>query len=236
MFQVSYGMPLDDIRKAADQGYFIFKIKTGQPGTQQEMLTKDKQRLKDIHAVLKDLRTPHTPDGKLLYTMDCNGRYEHKDLLKSYIGYAEQIGALDQVLFIEEPFGELNETYVGDLELRIGADESAHDEASALRRIQQGYGVMVLKDIAKTLSVSVAIAKLAHEHNIPCICADLTVNPLLVNWNKNIAARVAPYPGLQMGMLETNGDMNYENWKTMLGYQPSSGASWNQVINGALLN
>ncbi|MFT3702093.1 MAG: enolase C-terminal domain-like protein [Agriterribacter sp.] len=232
MFQVSYGMPLQDIVDAVNQGYFVIKIKTGQPGTQPEMLQKDIERLTQIHTALKDLRTPHTANGKLIYTMDSNARYEKKETLLKYIDHARKIGALDQVLFIEEPLHEDNEASVADVGVRIGADESVHDEASALKRLKQGYGLLVLKGIAKTLSGSIPIAKLAYEHNVPCICADLTVNPILIDWNKNLAARVAPFPGLGMGMIETNGNMNYINWSKMVGYHPHNGALWTQVNNG----
>lgn len=232
MFQVSYGMPVTDIIHAVEKGYFVIKIKTGQPGTQAEMLAKDMDRLTQIHTALKDLRTPHTANGKLIYTMDSNARYERKETLLRYIDHAKKIGAFNQVLFIEEPLQEHNQEDVKDIEIRIGADESIHDEAAALRRLDQGYTLLVLKGIAKTFTRSIKIAKLAHERGIPCICADLTVNPILVDWNKNLAARVAPFPGLGMGMIETNGDMNYTNWATLQSRHPAAGASWKKVTNG----
>ncbi len=80
--------------------------------------------------------------------------------------------------------------------------------------------------------MSMKIAKLAHERNIPCMCADLTVNPILIDWHKNLAGRLAPFPGIGMGMMETNGDMNYKNWKNMVNYHPAAGASWMQVKDG----
>jgi len=43
-----------------------------------------------------------------------------------------------------------------------------------------GYGAITLKPIAKTMSMSLKIAQLAYERSIPCFCADLTVNPILV--------------------------------------------------------
>jgi hypothetical protein len=46
------------------------------------------------------------------------------------------------------------------------------------------------------------IAKVAKELNVPCFCSDLTVSPNLVSWNKNIAARSHPFPGLGTGLLE----------------------------------
>jgi hypothetical protein len=35
-----------------------------------------------------------------------------------------------------------------------------------------------------------------------------------------------------MGLLETNGDLNYRNWEKMLTYHPVSGASWTHGRNG----
>src|SRR5690606_31892990 len=96
-----------------------------------------------------------------------------------------------------------------------------------------GYGGFVLKGIAKTLSQTLKIAKLAEENNVPCACADLTVNPILVDWNKNLAARLKPFPGLDMGLMETNGNINYADWTTMEGYHPFPEAPWRQVNGGA---
>ncbi|MEP7258222.1 MAG: L-alanine-DL-glutamate epimerase, partial [Flavitalea sp.] len=72
----------------------------------------------------------------------------------------------------------------------------------------------------------------ALEHNVPCFCADLTVNPILVEWNKNIAARLPPLPGLKTGLLETNGKQNYKYWDKMCSYNPANGASWTQINKG----
>lgn len=132
----------------------------------------------------------------------------------------------------EEPFVESNNEHVGDLGIRIAADESVHVVADAEKRIAQGYGALVLKGIAKTLSQSMKIAAFAQEKNIPCLCADLTVNPVLVEWHKNLAARVAPFPGIGMGLMETNGDLNYKNWEKMMAWQRLAGASWMQRKNG----
>lgn len=232
MYPVPYGMPVKDLQLAAAEGYFVFKIKTGYPGTTAEMLEKDMERLSQVHQALKDLRTTQTPNGKLIYTMDANGRYEKKEWLMRYLDHAKKIGAFDHILFYEEPLAEHNEEDVSDTGIRIAADESVHDEASAIRRIEQGYKAMVLKGIAKTLSLSMKIARLAAEKHIPCLCADLTVNPVLIDWNKNLAARLMPFPGMGIGFMETNGDVNYRNWKTMQGYHPRAGASWMQARKG----
>ena len=89
-----------------------------------------------------------------------------------------------------------------------------------------------MKGIAKTLSLSLKIARLAAQKNKTCICADLTVNPILVDWHKNLAARLAPFPGLGMGMMETNGAMNYVRWKEMQQYHPMAGAPFTAVKQG----
>ncbi|WP_220392920.1 L-alanine-DL-glutamate epimerase [Chitinophaga lutea] len=232
LFQVPYSMPVADVVKAVEQGYFIIKIKTGYPGSQEEMLAFDMQRLTEIHHALKDLPASNTAHGRIWYTMDANGRYAEKDTLRKYLSHAKTIGAFDRILLYEEPFREDLTEPVNDLGVRLGADESVHSEKDALQRISQGYSVLVLKGIAKTLSLSMRIAKLAEERKIPCLCADLTVNPVLIDWHKNLAARLAPFPGIGMGLMETNGDMNYKNWAAMKSYHPAAGAPWMEVQQG----
>ena len=229
---MSYSVPIEEIKNAAEQGYFFMKIKIGQPGTQQEMLEKDKQRLSAIHAAIGHTETPHTKDGKLPYYFDANGRYENKETLLRLLDHARKIGAFDQIALIEEPFPEELEEHVGDIGVRIAADESAHTDDDALERIQMGYTAIALKAIAKTLSMTLKIAKTAQENNVPCFCADLTVNPILVDWNKNVAARLAPFPGLGLGLVETNGHQNYKNWDSMLKYHPCYNASWTKTRDG----
>ena len=232
LYTASYGLPVEELQKAVKQGYFIIKIKIGQSGTQAEMLQKDMERLTVVHQAIRDLSTDQTHDGKLIYTMDANARYEKKETLMRLLDHAKKIGAYKQILFIEEPLVEHNDENVADVGVQIAGDESVHDEASAIKRLEQGYGALVLKGIAKTLSLSMKVAKLAHDRGVPCICADLTVNPILIDWHKNLASRIAPFPGLGMGIMETNGDLNYRNWQTMLTYHPDAGASWTQPRNG----
>lgn len=235
MFQVSYGMSLEAIEEAVNKGYFIIKIKTGQPGSQEEMLRKDMSRLSEIHEALKDKSTSQTPNKKILYTMDANGRYEKRKTLERLIDHADDIGALDHILFVEEPLSEDNKQDVSDVGVPVAADDSVHNVKDAKERIDQGYRVLVLKGIAKTLSISLKIAKLAKDEGIPCVCSDLTVNPILVDWHKLLAAHLKPFPGLDMGIMETNGDMNYENWKTMQDYHPLGHAPWTKVMDGTFL-
>ena len=136
------------------------------------------------------------------------------------LDHAKKIGAFDQIALIEEPFAESNEVYVGDMGVTIAADESAHTVEDAARRIEQGYKAIVLKCIAKTLSMTLKIAQLAYEKKISCFCADLTVNPILVDWNKCVAARLAPFGKIDIGLQETNGHQYYKNWDKMMTYHP----------------
>ena len=229
---MAYSIPVSEIKDAADNGYFFMKIKIGQPGTQQEMLEKDKARLSEIHKAIGHYRTEHTSDGKLPYYFDANGRYEKKETLLKLIDHAKKIGAFDQIAIIEEPFPEHVEIDVSDIPLRLAADESAHTDSDAFERIQMGYKAIALKAIAKTLSMTMKIADVAKQNNVPCFCADLTVNPVLVDWNKNVAARLDPFPGLGTGLLETNGHQNYKNWQQMETYHPFTNAEWRKTKNG----
>lgn len=230
---MAYAIPVEEIKAAADQGYFFMKIKIGQPGTQEEMLEKDKARLSAVHEAIGKVPTTFSANGKLPYYFDANGRYEKKETLLKLLDHAKKIGAFDQIAIIEEPFPEELEINVTDIPVRLAADESAHTVEDALVRIQMGYKAIALKAIAKTLSMTIKIALAAQERNIPCFCADLTVNPILVEWNKNVAARLNSFPGLgSLGLLESNGHQNYKNWNTMMGYHPGKDASWVKVNKG----
>ena len=229
---MAYSIPVSEIKAATDQGSFFMKIKIGQPGTQAEMVEKDMLRITEIHKAIGNARTEHSLNGKLPYYFDANGRYEKKETLLRLLDHTKKIGAFDQIAIIEEPFAEELEIDIRDIPVRIAADESAHTEKDALKRIQMGYKAIALKAIAKTLSMTMKIAQTAYDNNVPCFCADLTVNPLLVEWNKNIAARLSPFPGIGIGLLETNGHQNYRNWEIMKTYNPCKDSQWSQTRNG----
>ncbi len=228
----SVGTSIETVKEAADQGYFMLKLKTGSAGTQKEMIEKDIQFLEGVHNTIGKYETPHTKDGKIPYYFDANGRYEELDTLKRFIDHADKIGALEQIAVIEEPFSEFNESYVGDLGVRIAADESAHTAEDAKTRIEQGYKAIAVKAIAKTLSMTMKITQLAYEENIPCFCADLTVNPILVDWNKSVAARLPAFPGMKLGLQETNGHQYYKEWDKLMSYHPRAGAPWTETKDG----
>jgi len=233
---LSYGTSMASIKQLADDGFFIMKIKIGAPGTQDEMLQKDIEFLDNIHKTIGHYETKHTNDGKIPYYFDANGRYEKKESLHKFLDHAEKIGALEQIAVLEEPFGERNQGDVSDLVQRgprVAADESAHTDKESLARIQQGYNCIAVKAVAKTMSMTMKIAQLAFDHNIPCFCADLTVNPILVDWNKTIAARLPAFPEMPgLGLQETNGWQNYKNWEAMKMKHPSKNSNWIDSIDG----
>ena len=230
---ISYNVKPSEIRSEVEQGYFFMKIKIGQAGSQQEMLKKDMDRLTEIHNVLKDTRTPYTKSGKLPYYFDANGRYEDKETFLKFLDHAEKIGAFEQIAIIEEPFPENSEIDVRDIPVRLAADETAHTEKDTVDRIDMGYRAIALKPIAKTLSMTMKIAKAAADRSVPCFCADLTVNPVLVEWNKNVASRLKTFPGLeQIGLMESNGHQNYVNWQSMEQRTPFFKEPWHKVKGG----
>lgn len=228
----SVGTSVKKIKDAANQGYFIMKLKIGSAGSQKEMLEKDMAFLSAVHAAIGQYKTPYTTDGRIPYYLDPNGRYEKKESLLRLLDHAKKIGAFDLIALIEEPFAENNDVFVGDIGVTIAADESAHTIEDAARRIEQGYKAIVLKGIAKTLSMTLKIAKLAFEKKIPCFCADLTVNPILVDWNKCVAARLKPFGKIGIGLQETNGHQYYKNWNKMMTYHPKADANWTKTMNG----
>lgn len=233
---ISYNVGIDEVKKLVSEGAFLLKIKIGcdpdGDGDLDKMLDWDIRRMEEIHDALRNECTPYTENGKLAYYLDANGRYDNKARLRRLIDHLDRIGALEQVVLLEEPFSEGSGIDVHDLPIRIAGDESAHNAQDALRLIELGYGAMALKPIAKTLSISLEVAQCAYEHGVPCFCADLTVNPLLVEWNRCVASRLHVLPGLKIGVLETNGNQNYADWTRLKRYHPMADALWSEAKNG----
>ena len=221
---VTYGTSIEEIKKMAKQGVCIFKIKLGSDpdgdGDAEKMLEWDKMRALSIHDALKKFSTPYTESGKIVYYFDANGRYDTKERLNELVRFFENNGIAERTVLFEEPFSEGNEIFIGDIPICFAADESAHSLADVKRRIELGYKAITLKPIAKTPSVTIEMANAAYSAGVQCFCADLTVNPLMVEWNKNFAARLRPLRGMKIGVVESNGAQNYVNWEKMKGYIP----------------
>ncbi len=236
---MAYGIPMAEIVQHAEEGYFFMKVKIGsdpdKDGDREKMLQWDMARVEAIHRAIGHLETPYTENGKIPYYFDANGRYDSKERLQRFLDHCRKIGALDQIAVIEEPFPEEYKENVGDLGVRIAADESAHCDEDVKERIELGYGAIALKPIAKTLSMTLKIAEVAHRAGVPTFCADLTVGPIQVDWNKSFASRLAPLPGITVGVVETNGHQNYANWDRLQSYHPAAGASWMDVEDGCFV-
>jgi len=234
---ISYDTTEEQIVSLAEEGRFFYKIKIGSnPGNQndpEQMLHWDCRRLAQIHTLLGNLETPETDCGHPLYYLDANGRYDTLDRVKRLLDFADSIGALDRIALLEEPFPEGRLLDVSGLPVTMAGDESAHSAADAICLIEEyGYRAMALKPIAKTLSVSLEVLQAAGERGVPCFCADLTVNPAMVELNKLFAAHLPCLPGLRCGVFESNGSQNYRNWAAMCEKSPAHGKPWAKSEKG----
>ncbi len=233
---ITYSTPLKAVRTMAESGIALFKIKIGSDPLKNndptEMLLWDQNRILEIHQTVKDIVTPYTKTGKILYYLDANGRYDSKERLNALISFADEHGFLDRIVLLEEPFDEDNKIDVGDLPICIAADESTHSAEDVQERIALGYKALALKPIAKTLSMTIRMWEHARRHGIICFCADLTVNPIMVSWNQCVAARLNPIPKMNVGVIESNGEQNYVNWEKMLCHHPWYGERFTKCEDG----
>lgn len=229
---VSYDCSMGELFRLVEEGHFFLKIKVGQAGSTEEMIKKDQARLEEIHRAFQGKKPPWAPGGKFLYYLDVNGRYPDRGSLMKLIDHAERIGMLGQIALVEEPFpGEAKEDVSG-LSVWIAADESVEDEIQVIDRINLGYRAIAIKPAGKTLSMSLKMIRTAYERGATCFVADNSCVPLLVEWNKNIAARLAPFPGLDAGIMESNGEQNYRDWGKMVLEHPLYGAGWIEPREG----
>lgn len=233
---MAYGIPMEEILRHVNEGYFFMKVKIGSDpdhdGDREKMLKWDIARVEAIHKAIGGRQIPYTENGKLPYYLDANGRYDSKERLARLLDHCDKIGMLEQIAIVEEPFPEEYKVDVSDLGVRIAADESAHCDHDVAERISLGYSAIALKPIAKTLSMTLKIAEVAKKANVPMFCADLTVGPIQVDWNKSFAARIDALPGMKVGVVETNGHQNYKNWNQMCSYHSKPNAPWSKVADG----
>ena len=229
---VAYNYPVEELQKMVDEGYFFLKVKIGQAGSPAEMLEKDQNRLEEIHQGLKDYSVSETESGKVSYYLDANGRYPDKDTMKRLLDHADKIGMLEHIALLEEPFSDELKIDVSDLPVVMAADESLHTLADVDERIDLGYRAVAIKPEGKTLSMAFAMGFAAFKRDIPIFVADSGCVPRLVEWNKIVAAHLAPFPGLSMGILESNGAQMYANWDQLVQAYPVAGADWIEPRGG----
>jgi len=223
---VSYTTPLEQVRQLLDQGTYVLKVKIGQSGEEREMLAKDQEWLLRVHEVARQYETPDTDAGAVLYYLDANGRYARKDTLLRLLEFAGRHGIAERILLVEEPFSDVLRFDVHDVPSRLAADESLHTVGDVETKLEQGYSAVALKPAGKTLSVAFEMAQTAGRLGASTYVADNACVPLLVEWNKNVAARLPAFPGLQGSLLESNGPQTYTTWEAMLAALPMAGAPW----------
>lgn len=233
---ITYNTTLESVKELAQGGASLLKIKVGSNplgnNDLDAMLEWDKKRLLDIHNAVKNIKTPHTVSGKVIYYLDANGRYDTLDRLKILIDYVEKEGFIDRIALLEEPFDEQNKIDVHEIPVTVVADESAHSPEDVMERFDLGYRALALKPIAKTLSETVRMTEYARKNNMLSFCADLTVNPVMVSWNQCVASRLNCLPQMTVGVVESNGGQNYSNWSEMTSYHPLSGAEFTRCDKG----
>lgn len=232
---VSYTLPIDELRAILDDGAYILKIKIGHPGDEAEMVKKDMACLSQVHRLARQYETEMTDSGQVLYYLDANGRYGEKDSMARLLDYAQREGFLDRIALIEEPFSRPAEVDVHGLPTRFAGDESIETVADVHTRLEQGYGAMAIKPAGKTLSLAFRMIEAATLAGVPCFVADNACVPVLVEWNKNVAARLPAFPGVQGGLMESNGPENYGTWARMLAEYPMPQASWLRPRGGAFV-
>src|SRR5690606_22487865 len=130
--------------------------------------------------------------------------------------HAGRIGMLPDIAVLEEPFGPASEIDVAGLPVRVSADESV-ESSEAMRSLRAlGYSAFALKPSGRTVSVAFEMLATARELGAACYIADNACVPVLLEWNKNFAARLPVFPGLRCGILESNGPQNYRRWNALL--------------------
>lgn len=234
---VSYNTSAAEIARLLDEGTFLFKIKIGadpnRDNNPETMLQWDIQRLRTIHSIASAHTTPHTDCGHPVYYLDANGRYPDKTHLLRFLDAAGSMGALERIVLLEEPFAEDNLVPVWDIPVCVAGDESAHSAADVQRLTGQlGYKAIACKPIAKTLSVTLSMIEAAQQCGAACFCADLTVPPVLLDWNLSLAACLPWLNGLRMGVVESNGAQNYTNWGSLNAMCAVPNAPWRTPQNG----
>jgi len=229
---ITYGMDTGRIAAMARDGVGILKIKIGSPGDVDAMLEADVRRMREIHAAVREIPVDCVPDRRVKYYLDVNGRYPSRAVLAAFLERVKPLGAFEHILLIEEPFAEASTDRVDGLGVHVAADESLHDPRDVAQRAALGYTSIALKPAGKTLSMTLRMAVEAHRHGLHCFVADNGCVPLLVDWNKNVAAMLPPWPTLGINLLESNGPDHYPDWAAMLASHPMPDGTWLRPTNG----
>lgn len=230
---LSYTTTADEVVQLVDDGHFFLKVKIGAPGDAARMLDADKKRLLELHRLVGHRETSHTADGRIRFYLDANGRYRRRDQVESLLDFADEHGILPQISLFEEPFHESVEADVHGLPVVFAADESLHCIDDVAARWEAGYRAIALKPAGKGLSITLRMAREAFRVGASCFVADSACTPILLDWNKNVAARLPALAGVDCGVMEANGPQQYARWDAMLQAHPAAARSWIRPTKGA---
>ncbi len=215
-----------EVKDLLKAGAVVLKIKLGHPGNQTEMLEKDLARIETISRICRDYRTPHSASEEIMLYLDANGRYQTPEGVQRLADGIERMGVTDRVLVLEEPYPPESNESVASLPFRVAADESVHSPRDIEDRIALGYKAFALKPAGKTLSMTLEMASAAENSGCVLYVADSACTPRMVEWNKNVAARLPAFPELRIGAFESNGFQVYRSWERMMAAHPAVGAKW----------
>ncbi|MGH8018273.1 MAG: hypothetical protein ACREIA_08280 [Opitutaceae bacterium] len=229
---VSYKTGAEEIQRLAQDGHFLLKISMGSPGGPDEMLHADKRRLAEIHDLVGRIETPHTAKGKILYYLDANGRYKGRDQIRELLKFVDQEAFLDRLALFEEPFGEFRKESVADFPVTFVGDESIRSVKDLAGMMAAGFRAVAIKPAGKGLSASLRMTREALRLGLTPLVSDSSCTPLMLDWNKNMAARLPTLPGMSMGLLEMNGQLNFAHWDEMLARHPCGDKAWARPQGG----
>ncbi len=223
---VGFSTTEEEVRNLLDAGNVVLKIKLGQPGDQADMLEKDLTRLKTLAELSGEYRTPYSESGHIMLYLDANGRYTERETVQRLADGIERMGITSRILLLEEPYPPDSTESVVQLPFRVAADESVHSVRDVRKRIEQGYRAFALKPAGKTLSMTLEMASEAVKEDCLLYVADSACTPRMVEWNKNVAARLPSFPELKLGAFESNGFQIYRSWESMMLGHPATGSVW----------
>jgi len=197
------------------------------------MLDADKRRLLELFRLVGKRETKHTNDGRIRFYLDANGRYRLRAHVEELLDFADEHGMLSQIALFEEPFDENVEADVRGLPVMFAADESLHAVEDVAARWDAGYRAVALKPAGKGLTTTLRLAREAMRVGAICFVADSACTPILLDWNKNVAARLPALPGINCGLLEVNGPQQYAHWDDLIAAHPDAGRAWIRPARGA---
>ena len=81
--------------------------------------------------------------------------------------------------------------------------------------------------------MTLRLAREAERVGAACFVADSACTPILLDWNKNVAARLPALEGIKCGLLEVNGPQQYGHWDSLLAAHPEAKQPWIRPVDGA---